>query len=70
VQAGVLAAYGNLKSEVEETTLAEESLTRQTLLNNSASDPDPVRSGIICRIWIRNSNFGSGSGKDPELDLC
>jgi hypothetical protein len=32
VQAGVLAAYGSLKSEVEEITLAEESLTRQTLL--------------------------------------
>jgi len=34
------------------------------------SDPDHdlVGSGIICRLRIRNSNFGSGSGKDPEFD--
>jgi len=33
----------------------------------SLSDPDPVGSGIICGIRIRNSNFVSGFEKDPEL---
>jgi len=35
----------------------------------SVSDPDPVGSGSICGIRIRNTNFGSRSGKDPELDF-
>ena len=36
----------------------------------SEPDSDPVASGIIYMIRIRNSNLGSGARKDTELDFC
>jgi len=50
--------------------IAQKNMSCKTIISfpSSVSDPDLVGSRIICRIRIRNLNFGSESGseKDPK----
>ena len=56
VQGGVLSCYGSLKAEVEELSLAEESLTRHLLLLLTSYKGQCSASNIHW-IWIRIQGY-------------